>query len=209
MIARWLLSFLILTSCGQEIMPEKTAFYFIGGQSNANADFEAGVRAGLKERFPDNTPRVIRNNYSGKSIKFWYDSTIQKGYQTDTDTITTKVDFNKYSFEGVIWIQGGSDTRKPETRERFYDRTEGMIKAYHDEFGESIDFYVVSAYLNPEFDGMDGRYSENYEAIRGYQKQLGETYGTFVDTKDYERRDAVHMTKEEIYRLGYDIAFML
>lgn len=197
-IATVILVLIITTACQiSPIINETPYVFFCGGQSNATVQWSLGIEDRLLRTFENVI--VIQQRYPGNAIDQWHDGVnVGPNLIDDMNLILSYLPDN-YVFGGLFWFQGEAD-RLPENASLYPERFKAMTDYYAETFGA---FPVQIAIVDCETPGL-------YDDIRAAQSAMAieDPNIHFTDTRGYDRRDGVHLTASEYWRLGQNMADM-
>lgn len=119
---------------------------------------------------------------------------------------------NSYEFTGFFWFQGEGDTGSVNSIEKYESRFLGMLEQLNNDLNQGnqggIDFTMAIIDANPLYDKPAGRDWEQIELLRDVQMNLADTseFGSYVDSRGYQRTDAFHLTPQALEAIGVEMA---
>jgi hypothetical protein len=188
--------------------------FFVGGQSNATAQYSAGISASLSASGLYDEVAIVHINHSGAGIASWVDNAGDNFYDTDffndAGSAALQAKFSSltsegksYTFGGLFWFQGESDRYNPSG---WRDRFLGAMASLGADIGSTDWNYVVTAI---DIDQSFSPTPADVQAVDNLRAVMSSMVATdpraiLSDSRGYTRTDAYHLSAAEAYRFGED-----
>ena len=196
--------------------------FFAGGQSNAKQPWADSIGKTLSASGAYSNVLIVNSMHPGDWLYEWYYQDAPN-YNYDADfyniggTGVLESSFNEielagdtFVFTGLFWFQGEGDTGAQSAIDLYESRFLGMLdQLYSDVNGEqngSIDFTMAVIDANPIYEQPAGRTWDQINSLRDAQFNLASSYGSYVDTRGYDRLDEWHLTTSALELLGTEMA---
>ncbi len=219
--SRWLISFTVFFICcfSNVISAATVSVFFAGGQSNATPRWASAIEQTLADSGSYENVLVVHAYHPGNWMYEWFNESPQGNYFHDffnasgTGVLESALNEiavagNTYVFSGLFWFQGEGDTGSYQHMDIYQQRFLGMLDRLQlDIYGQvegELPFMMTLIDGNPDYEMPAGRTWEQIEYMRQLQMTIASnaSYGSFVDSRGYERRDDWHLTGSEAERLG-------
>jgi len=208
---------IILLTLFQLVNAQEVDVFLAAGQSNAKATWSNSIEMTLNRLRPEKETVVVHSYHSGNWLYAWWNESPQQNYYDNLTALEAEFSELRSTgkepiFRGVFWFQGEGDSGSYSTMNLYKERFKNYLAQLElDMEGDQIKSVIVvidgnqdSFYDEPT--NLAGRTRAQIEYMRNIHVELGlELDGFAVDSRDYQRGDAWHLSSAELGSLGQRI----
>jgi hypothetical protein len=198
---------------------ERIHLWLVAGQSNATPLLSEGARRVFAADESYRRTRMVLSYHPGSAIHFWsLDGEPGPNYASDLAALSGEMEQVRAGgdipvFEGILWMQGESDTTNSSAVSRYGARFHDMLEQYRVDLQLAVlprfAMGITDANRSELYDDPArlGTSREMVEALRQEQARITEALnGIAVDSRDMARYDAWHLSPAASLDLGGRLA---
>ncbi|MGB0258658.1 MAG: sialate O-acetylesterase [Coraliomargarita sp.] len=198
----------------QSAVAREVDVFLAAGQSNAKLSWSNSIESTLNELRSEKEIRVVHSFHPGNWLNRWWNEIPQSNYTDNLaalETAFTEIEQagKEPVFRGLFWFQGEGDSGSYSNMDLYKERFKSYVDQLKSDMSQATITTVIVAIdgnQDPFYDepsNLAGRTRAQVEYMRNIHFELGvELDGFTVDSRDYIRGDAWHMTTSELQSLG-------